>query len=179
MKRIILNLILVMVVFVLTMSTSAYAEGKFYLNASVGQSSIDNEVYGIGFDEATSFSLGIGYFFNNYFGLECSYIDLGDAEDDVVGLIEVSADALMLMAVGKYDMSDMFSVYAKVGMAAWDGKVSAPGYGSESEDGTDLTWAAGMMINFTEQFSFFGQYQAFDLDDLDIDNISLGIQYHF
>jgi len=147
-----------------------------YLSASVGQSDVDLP----GFDEGTSFSLGLGYSVNKNFAVEAYYIDFGESEDNIAPVWTLSADALAFAVVGKLPFNEMVSAYAKLGFFAWDAELEEAGFGQiASDDGADLTYGLGVLLNVTEKFACFAQSQNYELDDVDIDNISLGIQFGF
>lgn len=168
--------------FVLLFSANAFAQG-FYLNASVGRSEVD-DIGGLSFDEGTAYTLGAGYSIIENFAVEASYIDFGEFDDGTYPNWIISGDAVMILAVAKVPVTKLFTIYGKLGFFSWDAKVTEAGWGKlASDDGTDITWAAGAMVNFTERVSVFGQYQVFDFDlegeSVDVDNTSIGLQYHF
>lgn len=168
--------------FLLLFSASAFAQG-FYLNASVGRSEVD-DIGGLSFDEGTAYTLGAGYTIIDNFAVEASYIDFGEFDDGIFPNWTISGDAIMILAVAKVPVSKLFTLYGKLGFFTWDAKVTEQGWGTlASDDDTDITWAAGALVNFTERVSVFGQYQVFDFDlegeSVDIDNASIGLQYHF
>src|SRR3546814_1380705 len=65
-----------------TFGAQAAEEPGFYLGAGAGQSFVDETGYD---DEDTAFSAFGGYQFNQWFGLEAGYADLGELEPGVAG----------------------------------------------------------------------------------------------
>ncbi len=144
--------------------------------ASIGQTDVDLP----GFDDDTSFTLGLGYSFNKNFAIEASYIDFGESSDDIIPVWTLSADGLQLAAVGKIPFNEQFSGFAKFGFLSWDAELEEAGFGQiASDDGTDVTFGFGAMFDATEKVSFNLLYQMYELDDVDVDNLSLGIQVGF
>ena len=174
-------IVLLLMSFFVMVSSSAFAKG-FFLNTSIGTAQLD-DIEGIGFDNGITFSLGAGYFLNEYFGVEVDYLTIGDMEDEILSLVTLSGDAFTVSAVGKYNFSEKFTAYAKAGLNFWNLEVTADGYGKETEDGTDLTFAFGGMFNFNQNLSTFLQYQWLTFEsggeNVDMDSFSLGLQYHF
>ena len=153
-----------------------------YVNANIGKTDVDVDM--LDFDKGTSFSFGVGYSFNKHVSVEANYIDFGDMEDDIDPVFTLSGDALVVSAIGKIPFSDNFSGFARLGFFSWDAEVNAAGFGEiASDDGTDLTYGLGLLIDFNENISGLIQYQKFDFEtdgeDIDADNLSLGLQVFF
>lgn len=167
----------VLIVCFFVLGSTVYAQGTGpYFTASIGQSDVDVP----GFDKGTSFSLGGGYSFNQNFAAEISYIDLGDSEDDIAPVWTISADGLLMNVVGKAPFNEKVSGFAKLGMFAWDATLDEAGTGQiDSDDGTDLFYGIGIMFNANEKMTLNFQYLMFELDDVDVDNISVGINVGF
>src|SRR3546814_10583912 len=94
-----------------TFGAQADEEPGFYLGAGAGQSFVDETGYD---DEDTAFSAFGGYQFNQWFGLEAGYADLGELEPDVAGQ-SLEASSVYFTAVGTLPFTDKFSGYAKAG----------------------------------------------------------------
>jgi OmpA-OmpF porin, OOP family len=165
--------------FSLPAATHAQETGA-YLDASIGRSDINES----GWDNGTSFSFGAGYSFNEFISAEARYIDFGEFDDDVAPVWTLSGDAFVVDLVASYPLSDRVSVFAKLGFFSWDAEVTQAGFGElASDDGTDLTYGAGLAYSFTDRFSSYFQFKryAFEVDDedLDLDDIGIGFQYRF
>ncbi len=149
-----------------------------YLNFSLGQTGVDPDISD--FDEDTSYSLGFGFSFNRNFALEVSYIDFGDLKDDIPPVWTLSGDAVTACVIGKIPLNPVAAVYGKLGFAAWDAELKEAGFGTFfKDDGTDLTIGLGLLLHATDNVSAFVQYQMYEFDDLDVDNVSAGIQIGF
>lgn len=163
----------------LTAVTHAEATGA-YLDASVGRTDLNES----GWDNGTSFSVGGGYSFNDYIAAEARYIDFGEFDDDTFPVWTLSGDAFVVDFVASYPLTARVSMFAKLGFFAWDAEVSEAGFGEfASDDGTDITYGAGVTLSFTEQLSSYVQFKRFAFEvsgeDLDLDDIGIGLQYRF
>lgn len=155
------------------------AEGNWYVGASAGQSDIDER--GID-DDDTSFKVFGGYNFNRYFALEGAFVDFGELEDRGVGGIknELDVDGFSFGAVGTYPISEKFSVHGKAGIYAWDldanGAIAAR---FDDDDDTDPFYGVGVSYHFTKNYSVVGEWERYEIDDFDVDFVSVGFSYNF
>ena len=148
----------------------------FYLGAGAGQSFVDEAGYD---DEDTAFSAFGGYQFNQWFGLEAGYADLGDLEPDVAGQ-SLEASSVYFTAVGTLPFTDKFSGYAKAGFQRWDLDTSIPGLAGTGDDsGTDPTYGVGLQYRFTDAFALRGEYSRFEIEDVDVDLAQLQARFDF
>lgn len=174
---------LVLIAIALFFSLTAVAQAERpggYLDASVGRTDLNES----GWDNGTSFSIGAGYSFTNYISAEARYIDFGEFDDDIFPVWTLSGDAFVVDFVASYPLTPRVSMFAKLGFFAWDAEVSEEGFGElASDDGTDITYGAGVALNFTEQLSSYIQFKRYsfevDGEDLDLDDIGIGLQYRF
>src|SRR5690554_3204068 len=112
----------------------------FYLGTAIGQAKLKNDTLDwlddIGAstdDKDTAFKLFAGYQFNPNFAVEASYVDFGDFTASGMltdgfniasGNVEGSIDGFGFALVGRLPIDAGFSVFGKLGLIAWDGKVS-------------------------------------------------------
>ncbi len=162
----------------------------FYVAGSVGQASVDETIdstFSID-DEDTSFSLSAGYSFNDYFAVEGGYIDFGEVSDSfsiagVTGKVKAEADGWDLALVGSLPVSEKFSLTGRAGYLFWDADIKATATGlpsiSDNEDGNDLFYGVGAEYRFTNQWSLTGGWDRYELDDVDFDNLHVGVRYRF
>lgn len=150
----------------------ALAQG--YLGGSVGQADLDLP----DFEDPTSFSVFGGYRFNKYIAIEGSYIDFGDADDDIEPIWTIDASGFDASVLVIWPITDRFEIYGRVGATAWEAELSEAGYGKlEDDDGTDLSYGAGFAFNFTEHVGAFAQFVR--VNDIDVDNLSIGVKFSF
>jgi OOP family OmpA-OmpF porin len=163
-------------------TTAALADVQpgFYAGVGLGQSTID---VGLADDSDTSFKVFGGYSFNEHFGVELAYIDGGSVEQRLgPSSVEVEATGLSALAIGRLPINDLFSVYAKAGLASYDVelKFSDPflGNGSVKNSDEDLMYGIGAALSFG-QFELRGEYETVDVSDGDFNLLSLGGVYRF
>lgn len=129
---------------------SAFAgDNGFYVGADAGRSSL-NSTGVLANSMDTTFGITGGYQLNKNWGAEAGYTVLGNFAG--VGRTTGSnysskIDAWSLVAVGKYPFSDLFSLYAKLGMASANNKQSSTTSGNRSTARTDATYGLGLQYD--------------------------------
>ncbi|MDH3314343.1 MAG: outer membrane beta-barrel protein [Gammaproteobacteria bacterium] len=159
-------------------------DAGFYVGAGAGFTSIDlcgdPALAGATScdDDDVGFKVFGGFKFNQYFGAEIGYADLGEVSvSGPGGTATAEVDGFQFAAVGSYPI-EQFSLLGKVGFFAWDGEISTP-IGSFDDDGTDFMFGLGGAFHFTPQFSVRGEWERFDVDGDDVDMFSASIIYNF
>ena len=180
---------------------SAPASAEFYLGASAGESTLetsdtfDGEEYDFEASD-THFKVFGGYMFNEYFGVEAAFLDLGALDDRVgfdggeAGPLAIDADAdftgIAAEVVGQYPIGD-FDLFAKVGVISYelDGDLTLSDSDgvlereSFSVDGEELIYGVGARYNFG-QIGVRAEYEVVDADDIDDAFVwSIGVEYSF
>ncbi len=126
--------------------TSAMAEG-FYAGAGFNATHIEDEEQGISFeDDSLGWRLLAGYDFSNNFGIEGSYINSGEAKDDVLGTnVTAELSAFTLSVVGLLPLGEDAQLFGKVGYYNGEAEVTVLGFTlDEDEDG--LTVGVGFRL---------------------------------
>jgi OOP family OmpA-OmpF porin len=164
-----LGLAFVTVLALLVFAPGAMAGG--YVGGSILETklAIDED----GFDEDdTGWKVFGGYNFFRFFGLEAAYYDMGEPTGN-----DYSADlnAWALSARGILPLGKHFELFAKVGYMAWEADLS-DGF---SDDDTDLTYGAGVAIIFGSHVEVRAEYEVLDVDDADLDIVSVGAAFRF
>ena len=99
------------------------------------------------------------------FAVEAGYTDLGkgSASQAGVGSASLEASGFEIVAVGIMPLNPKWSLYGKAGFFIWDVDLKlSPGLGtSESESGTDLTFAFGVGWDITKSFGVRFEYQVY------------------
>ena len=177
----------------LVAASQASAQG-FYIGGSVGNSDIDDEITtglitsGSVDGKDTGFKIFGGYQFDQNFGVELAYVDLGKASYSgsffgapvTGGKVEVWG--LNISAVGTLPLNPSFSLFGKVGLFSWEAEASDVTGGvpfSAKDDGADLSVGLGLSYNFTKNVSARVEWQRFMMDVADADLLSVGIVYKF
>ena len=156
------------------------ADNGFYLGGSIGQANlkIDDLTNGIStadFDaDDTAFKLIAGMRPLDWLGLEAAYVNFGEPEDTVLGQkLKADGDGISAFAVG-FLATGPVDLFAKVGLISWDSKKS----GSFDDSGTDLAYGAGAQFRVLG-LSIRAEYEKFEISDVDLDMISVGLTYTF
>lgn len=187
--------------------SQASAQG-FYIGGGVGKSNIDDDIAGPGLitsgtvdGKDTGFKLYGGYQFNQHFGLEVAYVDLGTATysgtfggSPVTGG-KVDIWGLGLFAVGAWPVSPSFSLFGKLGFLSWEAKWSDVTGGtafSSTDSGSDLAGGLGMSYSVTKNLSARLEWERFKAGggedflgfpnatgSAKIDLLSVGLVYKF
>lgn len=178
----------------LVAASQASAQG-FYIGGSVGQSDIDDGIAkpelissGTVDGKDTGYKVFGGYQFNQYFGLELAYVDLGKVSYSGTflgvpvtgGTVKVSG--FNFSAVGTYPLNPSFALFGKLGVFASEEKASDVTGGvpfSDKVRETDLSVGLGVSYNFTKNVSARAEWERFKLHNSDADLLSIGIVYKF
>jgi OOP family OmpA-OmpF porin len=156
---------------------AAAVDNGIYLGASVGQSGLQIDDFNYDAD-ATGYKLIAGWRFLDWLAVEANYLDFGSGDDTVAGTkIETDADGISLSAVGFLPVGPV-DLFARVGAIDWSADISSPGFGSEGDDGTDLTYGVGAQFRVWS-LSIRAEYEMFDISDADADMISVGVTWTF
>lgn len=175
----------------LTAATAARADVQpgFYMGASVGTTKIGDDGFDdIDFDDSDAgFKVFGGYSISRNFAVEVSYFDLGEASghfDDGFDSVDfdVGVSGFNVAAVGVLPVSDMVSLFGKIGYASYDidahVEVAGFGSGSDSQSESDMTYGIGGALSFG-QFAVRLEYEAINVDNGDANMISVGGVFRF
>jgi hypothetical protein len=157
------------------------ADNGVYLGASVGQANLkiddltnntfaDDDFNG----DDLAYKLIAGIRPLDWLGVEAAYVNFGKPEDTVVGTkLKADGDGISAFAVG-FLATGPVDLFAKVGLISWDSKIS----GSFDQDGTDLAYGVGAQFRVLS-LSVRAEYEKFDISDVDLDMVSVGVTYTF
>ena len=156
------------------------ADNGFYLGGSVGQanlkiSDITDGISTADFDaDDTAFKLIAGIRPLDWLGVEAAYVNFGEPEDTVLNQkLKADGDGISAFAVGFLPTGPV-DLFAKVGLISWDSKIS----GSFDDSGTDLAYGVGAQFRVLG-LSIRAEYEKFDISDVDLDMVSVGLTYTF
>ncbi|NNF67188.1 MAG: outer membrane beta-barrel protein [Gammaproteobacteria bacterium] len=161
-------------------------EGQWYALAGVGKASTDIPLTSIERidDDDTAFEIGLGYAFNKTFSLEGSYLNFGEptgfsfCPPDLVCVTlftsePVDVDGWSAAIRGTMPVSDNFSVFARLGLLAWDASASSP---LLNDSGTDLLYSIGVASQINDRV---GVQVSIDNAEADISMLKLGFTLGF
>jgi OOP family OmpA-OmpF porin len=150
-----------------TLTQTASAEG-FYVGAGLGQTTVKADGFK---DDDIGFKIFGGYAFNQNFAAEIEYLDGGTAKDDG---IKAEASYFAASVVGSIPLGNAFSLFARLGFAAWDLDTNVG-----DDDGEDLLYGIGAAFNVTEQLQVRLEWEAIDVDGGDADTIGVNALFKF
>lgn len=191
MKRLVLISAATLLSMTALVATPVHAgESGFYVGGSIGNADvsydgelsdfsdieIDFDDDDIGYKVFAGVNLNLVELLN--LAVEASYVDFGEQEGSIANITgnKLEVDAWTAAALAGFDIGPI-GVFAKAGFASWDGDVTA-GDDDLSEDGTDPLYGVGAKFQIGS-FAVRGEYEIYDLDDIEIDYISAGVSYTF
>lgn len=152
-------------------------------------------------DSDTGYRLSGGYAFNQYWGLEASYVEFGQGEIDVTtttpssgtASAKVKAHGFVFAGTGTYPFTDQWSGFARLGMIDGHKEVTVTGTGSlagltTNPSSTDWKVAWGLGVNWAfaphwvaragwDQYRNLGNQNTTGEDNVNL--ASIGIVYYF
>ena len=165
------------------MTGSVAAANGFYAGASIGKSSVDlcGDFFGITCDdEDTGWKIFGGYNLSRNLGFEASWADLGEVSVSGGGVwATAESDAIAFSVKGMLPLNEQFGVFGKIGLAFWDYEEDSNLFGPWSDDGTGLMFGIGAEYAFSNQFGVRGEWERFDIEDEDVDLLSIGAVIKF
>lgn len=161
----------------------------FYVGAGFGTTEVSEDSIDefIADDSDNGLKVFGGYSFNEYFAIEASYFDFGEAsgtiEDPFFGDFDFDAGVTGMSAsvVGRIPVAEMFSLFGRIGFASYDVEieVSLDGEsGSDSESETDMVYGGGAALSFGA-FEVRAEYEVLNIEDGDVNMISVSGLYRF
>ncbi len=166
----------------------------FYLGAAIGQATVEMEDEDSSYDfkgDDTSYKLVAGYRILPWVAVEASYIDFGQAQDEVVGVplrtdfTAATLEGLGILPIGNWDL------FLKAGFAHWDGSIQSVDFPQIREDdnkwdaifGLGAQYRAGQFAVRAEANLLMLGFDDDDNDEIDgddwIDMVSVGFTYTF
>lgn len=178
---------------------TAQAEGAYVgFNAGRAQQKLSIDEDGSsGKDSATGYKLYGGYEFNQYFGVQGGYVDMGKGkgsyDDGVVnGTLNSKIKSLYIAAIGSLPVNQQFSLFGKLGVSRnrvkfADNWVEAgvAGFYSDSKTRTTPLIGVGAEYRFTKHLAAVAEYEDFgkvrkeEGGHLKARMFSVGLHYHF
>ena len=151
-------------------------------------------------DNGLGWRLFGGYNLNKYLGFEIAYVDLNELETETtssspfVSTTNVAAevDGFTFAGIGKYPVTETFNIFGKVGAFVWDveGAASVTIGGTTlaipaslssllDNDGTDIMFGFGADFELMENVGIRAEWERYEVDNTDIDLVSIGVEYRF
>jgi hypothetical protein len=153
------------------------ADNGIYFGASIGDANIDIDQGLAQVDsDDTGWKVIAGIRPLDWFGVEASYVNFGEAED---GPLAANADGISAFGVF-FVPAGPVDVFVKGGLISFDTSVEVDGLGDiYREDGTDLAYGVGVQFRLLS-LAVRAEYEKFDIDDVeDANMLSIGVTYTF
>jgi OOP family OmpA-OmpF porin len=164
---------------------AAQADSGIYVGAGVGQVALQDEDDDLGLEldaSDVSFKVFAGYQITEYFAIELAYMDGGTADDNIEGInIDITTDAIQGSVLAFLPITEQFAFYGRAGLLAWDAEYELSAGNIRvnlEEDGEDFVWGVGGRFSLNN-LSFRVEYEAAELEGVDMRNISASIAYRF
>ena len=160
----------------------AAAQAQFYVEGTFGAGRTDVDAFQgfSGTEAAGTWSLGGGYMFNPFLGVEAGYRSFGEFEFATPGPGTLKVDGHGVYVGPVFDTYiERFHLQARAGGFAWKADASAGGV-TQSDDGFDGYAGVGVSYAMTPK-AFFGlsftRYRV--LDEVDVDAWDIRLKYSF
>ena len=190
--------------FLLLMSTTVFAQGKYYLSYEVSDNKWDigvTVVSGATLDEDdTGYAILGGIHLNDNLDLEFGYKDFGEAylagasgntfrldgtlyAFNTSAIIVAEGEAYLIGLKPKHDLTENISIFAKIGVNMWDTTyhlATGTASGSVDDDGTDFYYGVGVSASFAGlDIGLSHSIYEFDSDDVESTALSLSYTLNF
>lgn len=158
-------------------ASAASADSGLYVGGSVGSLTIDETFDGIDLDsDSTAYRFVGGIQLSDMLGLELGYQNFGNIDD---ALIRLSADGWTLGGTLGVPLSENLSLFGRAGVFFWDADVIVDGFSIDTPGDENPYYGAGLRLDLSRNLSVIGDWSRFELDDVDTDVLSVGLQYRF
>ena len=106
-----------------------------------------------------------------WLSIEAQYVDFGEFNDSGV---RIESDSFGVFGKAGFEVW-RFDLFGKAGFTRWDATIS----NANDDDGTDFAYGVGAAIRITSRIWVRAEWEVFELDNLDQDMTSLGIDIRF
>ena len=180
------NLSLAAVIMAAALPVAALAEtATIYISGQFGKTSydLDSSAPANIDDEDNGYTMGVGVRMGPNVSIEGGYVDLGEVSGGN-GVNSLSIETSGAFAgLGLFiPLQPGFELTGRAGLIAWDAdaKVVMAGVSSsESDDGTDLYFGIGAAFQVSRELHLTVGFDRYDIDDTDVDMLSLGAKFYF
>lgn len=137
------------------------------------------------FDDSTGFELILGNKINDNFTFEASFIDFGDASDNIPPSWNISADTLAFGGLFTGSANQNLDVFFKFGLHLWNAELSEDGFGTfADESGTDFFYGFGANFKVSNELGIGARFNnyTFEYDstfETDVTMFSVNLQLEF
>jgi len=163
----------------------AAAESGPYIGAAIGSAKVDDDFAGVDIaDDVDAYKFLLGAQLGSSFGIEVGYQNLGNFQDRIrlggsTVITELTAEGWTLGGTLDLPVSDAVSLFGRGGLFVWDADVDVNGIRRAVADDSNPYYGAGARVRFADNFSLVGDWTRYELEDINSDVISLGLEYRF
>jgi OOP family OmpA-OmpF porin len=178
------NLGLAAVLMAAVLPATALAQtATMYVTGQFGKTSYDLDSGSNVDDEDNGYTMGIGVRMGPNFAIEGGYVDLGEVSGSS-GTDSFTAETTGAFAgLGLFiPLQPGFELTGRAGLIAWDtdAAITLGGLRStESDDGTDIYFGIGAAFQVSRELHLTVGFDRYDIDDTDVDMLSLGAKFYF
>jgi OOP family OmpA-OmpF porin len=164
------------------------AQAQSYAGVNVGRSTQKADITGFGSftDHTTAFKLYGGYQFNENFGIEGGYADLGKAEYTYSGVTQSGTPrSIYVAATGTMPLAERFALIGKIGAARTRTTITTTGFADDKQSKTTLLLGVGTTYAITPtilavvEYEYFGKVIKEDTGSLKTNVLSAGVRFKF
>ena len=150
----------------------------FYAGVLAGYGKVNYK--GVEKNHGIDAGVNVGYMINNNFGVEVGFMQYSKVKV-AAGENIVNNYSIHVAGVAKYDLTDAFNVFGKLGLADVSRKFSVDGLGSDTESRSALFAAAGVGYNVTQniEVSFEGDVTTKNDEIPAMYSANVGVAYKF
>lgn len=155
-------------------SIQSHAEDSWYMGVHASQVFVDEP--GLDEDDLGAKIFG-GYKFNDHFAVEGGYYDFVEIDD---GGSRFDIDGVSLAAVGLFPLSSQVSLFGRFGIHDWDVDINGPISAQlTTASDTDTFYGVGLDYAVNDRWSVRGEIERIEVEDLDLDVVSIGVVFKF
>ncbi len=166
-------------------SGTALADPGLYVGAGIGSAGVDETFDAFDFDDdVEAYRFLAGYRFGETLGIEAGYLNFGDFEQrtdlgNTTAITRLTADGWTLGGTLDVPLTEFVTLLGRGGVFVWDADVDVNGVRAAVDDDSNPYYGAGARVSLTNNFSLIGDWTRYELDDVDSDVFSLGIEFRF
>ncbi|WP_405235316.1 porin family protein [Lentisalinibacter orientalis] len=158
--------------------------GEFYMGGDLGEVSAEEFFDGFDFDASTdAWRLYGGWRLSDYLGAEVGYVNFGELDERIdigTSFVPVSADAEGYTVAGTvgWPVTDSLILTGRGGFLFWDSENRVDDIRFDESD-ENFFYGAGLRVDFSRHFSVTGDWTRYELDTVEVEMVSAGIQFRF
>jgi OOP family OmpA-OmpF porin len=158
-------------------SSTAYADG-LYVEGNLGSATL--KIDGVSDSKSdTSYTLGAGYKFGQYFAAEAGYSDFGTAKWSGAGWAQIKTSGFYLGPAVTLPLTEKLSLTGRAGWIRLKADYSDSFGSSDSGNETDTYYGIGASYAIDNNWSATVGYNKVNLDGADLSTLTVGAKYSF